>query len=60
MGTTDRFLEKHADLRKRILSEAGKLVGKVDFTQLIGGRPNGIDIVKAITRSVRISSTTTP
>ncbi|MEW7974942.1 MAG: peptidoglycan-binding domain-containing protein [Candidatus Thiodiazotropha endolucinida] len=39
---------KHAEMRKRVLSEAGKLVGKVDFSQLIGGRPKGIDIVKTI------------
>jgi hypothetical protein len=36
------------DQRKRILLEAGKLIGKVDFTQLICGKPKGIDIVKVV------------
>jgi hypothetical protein len=40
--------DKYAAVRKKALQEAGKLVGKVDFSILVGGRPKGIDIVKAI------------
>ncbi|MCG8097633.1 MAG: peptidoglycan-binding protein, partial [Candidatus Thiodiazotropha taylori] len=40
--------DKHKEIRQRVLNEAGKLVGTVDFTQLIGGRPKGIDVVKTI------------
>lgn len=35
-------------VRKRVIQEAGKLVGKVDFTQIIAGRPQGIDLVQAM------------
>lgn len=35
-------------IRNNALREANKLVGTVDFSQLIGGRPKGIDLVQAI------------
>lgn len=35
-------------MRKRVIQEAGKLVGKVDFTQIVGGRPKGIDLLQII------------
>ncbi|MBV2091504.1 MAG: peptidoglycan-binding protein [Candidatus Thiodiazotropha sp. (ex Ctena orbiculata)] len=40
--------DKHKGIRQRVLNEAGKLVGTVDFSKLIGGRPKGIDVVKTI------------
>ncbi|MCS7465440.1 peptidoglycan-binding protein [Stieleria sp. ICT_E10.1] len=35
-----------AAFRKRVIEEAGKLVGKVDFLQTIDGRPKGLDLVQ--------------